>query len=230
VNKLNTLGGNEQLVAVFDAKDELLALADKWSQASMLIDQRLPEWRRLEIFLRHAGSLPTYETVRTQADAIRKNRSLLDNPNPVAPLLAQLFEGLRVAVGQAYSTFKDTYDRDVGALQKTDDWARLGVDDQERILAQNGLTPIPVPQLGTEEELLSALAEVSLPDWSNRIAAIQARVAKAREEAARLLEPTTVPVHPPAATLRSKSDVEAYVNDLRARLLEQVEKGPVVIL
>ena len=55
------------------------------------------------------------------------------------------------------------------------------------------------------------------------------RVTKAREQAAKLIEPAAIRMTPPSATLRTQEDLEAYLDDLRARIEAKLPDGPVVL-
>jgi hypothetical protein len=231
VKELEGLAGNQQFVAVHDAKDQLLASYKDWSKAADATQKRLPEWQRLETFLGYARHLPAAATVKPQAEAIRTGRTLLDNPNPVAPLVGELAAALRKAVNDVQKRLQTVRDREVKALEASPEWLKLPLEDQERILASNNLQPVPAIDISTDEALLKSLNITSLQEWENRIVALPARAAKAREEAVRLLEPKAVTVRPRAATLKSKDDVEAYVTQLREELLGHVTSGePVVIV
>lgn len=231
IRELQALAGNQQFVAVYDKRDQLLAWHKSWSSTADTIQQRLPEWRRLEVLLRHAVGLPVVAAVEPQVRAIRANRGLLDAPNPVTPLTAQLAGALRAAVKDAHGRLTAVRDREVGALEKSDEWSRMKPEDRQRLLITNGLLPVPPVDLSTDEALAASLGATSLQDWEDRIVALPARAAKAREEAARLLEPQAVTVRPRATTLKSADDVEKYVQQLRAELLSHVSAGkPVVIV
>ena len=76
---------------------------------------------------------------------------------------------------------------------------------------------------------MDCLKDILLKEWKNRILAIKTQVNQAREQAARLLAPEAVMVRPPPATLKSREDVDAYVQRLKQQLLAQVDERPVII-
>ena len=230
VRELQELGGNQQFVAVHDKRNELLKWHNDWSDSADTIQQRLPQWQRLETLLKHAQTLPIATEVEAQVEAILANRSLLETPDLVTPLIGQLTTALRAAANDAHQRLRSDRDREVGALEASDEWQRLSTEDQQRVLTDNGLQPISPIDLSTDEALLATLEATSLQTWEIRVTAVQAQAAKARQEAARILEPKAVTVRPTAATLKTKEDVEAYVERLRAQLLEQVANNPVVIV
>ena len=114
-------------------------------------------------------------------------------------------------------------------LEKSDDWLKLEPADGARILASNGLGPIPDLAIGTDQTLMACLEDTGLQDWDDRLLALRTRIAQAREEAARLLAPKAVTIRPAPATLNSREDVEDYIQRLREQLLAQVDEHPVII-
>lgn len=231
IRQLRQLAGNQQFVAVHDQKDDLLKLHTEWSGAVKAVQQRLPEWQRLDVLHKHAQPLPVAAEVEPQIEAIRDNRNLLDAPNPVPPLIGQLTGVLRTALKDIHDGLRTDRDQGVNALEASDEWPQLTAEDRQRILTKNGLQPVSPLDISTDEELLASLNATSLQTWETRVTAVPAQAAKAREEAARILEPQAVTVRPRAATLKTKEDVEAYVQQLRAQLLEHVSSDiPVVII
>ena len=67
------------------------------------------------------------------------------------------------------------------------------------------------------------------PGWRG-VRRSRAKVAEARELAAKKLEPKSVTVRPRSATLKTPGDVDAYVDALRAELMEHVDAGETVIV
>ena len=63
-------------------------------------EKRETAWRDLERLLRHADGLPVAEAVAPAVAAIRDGRQLLDEPDPIAPLLTELATALRAEVTQ----------------------------------------------------------------------------------------------------------------------------------
>ena len=229
IRELQELVGNPQIVGVAENTDALLARHKELSAAGEAALERLPEWHRLETFLHHARDLPAAAELRPQTDAIRSERSLLNDPNPLPPLLGQATTALRGAVSDAHGRLAAERDREVAALEASDDWSELKPRDRTRILGSNGLGPVLDLDIGTDQALIDCLEETSLKDWDDRILALKARGDRAREEAARLLAPKAVTVRPAPATLKSREEVEAYVNQLKERLLAQIDEHPVII-
>jgi hypothetical protein len=90
--------------------------------------------------------------------------------------------------------------------------------------------PVPPLEVGTEPELLRALEQTSLDAWAERTAALPTRAERAREAAAKLLQPTARKLTPAPATLHSVDEADAWLADLRQQIVEQIEQGiPVIV-
>lgn len=231
IKEFQQLSGNQQFVGVHEKRDQLLEFHKAWSSRAKLSEERVPEWRRLESLLKYAQQSPVTSELETQVEAIRTGRSLLDNPDPQTPILRELSTALRAAVNDAHDQKQSSRDREIKALESWEEWSRLGENDQQRILSKYDLQPISPIDLGTDEALLNSLEATSLQEWDTQIVALPVRAAKAREEAARFLEPKTVSVKPQPATLKNEGDVKAYIQEFQEELLTHINAGnPVVIL
>ncbi|MDI9548458.1 MAG: hypothetical protein QM346_12760, partial [Chloroflexota bacterium] len=98
------------------------------------------------------------------------------------------------------------------------------------LFIEHHVGPVPELKVGTDSELLATLDEKSLSTWNDWTVAVPARIEKAREAAVKLLEPKAVRVQPKSVTLRTPADVDAYLDDLRAEIMQHVDnQTPVMI-
>lgn len=230
IEELRALGGNEQFVAVYNAGQELLDASQAWIKARDKIAQRQPRWQALQRLLKHAETLPVAAQVAPQVTAIQAERALLDDPDPVTPLIGQLTDALRAALQDAHDRLQEIHRREIAGLEATQEWQAIGESDRQALLVSNGLSAVPDIQVGTEQALLSTLDAIPLNTWEDTIAALPARVEQARMQAARLLEPKAVHLKPKSATLKSPEDVETYLEDLREGIMHHINAGHPVIL
>jgi hypothetical protein len=230
VEDLLSRHGNEQFVAVYGARTTLQDCYTAWKAAKDLKASRQPRWQVLQRLLAHASSQPSSYQIRPQAEAVHSNRSLLANPDPVQPLIADLSNDLRAALKLARDRLVEARDRELAAFEKTDEWRKLSDEQWQKILRDNGLGPVEPLNVGTEEQLLATLDAKPLKTWEDWIVAVPARIAKAREQAAKLLEPQAVRVHPRSTTLRTATDVEVYLEELRTDIMAHIQAGKPVIV
>jgi len=77
---------------------------------------------------------------------------------------------------------------------------------------------------------LDALDAESLTQLRDRASTLPGRAQRAREEAAKLLEPKAVTYRPKAATLHNETELDAYLDDLRTQVLQHLSAGSPVII
>jgi hypothetical protein len=230
VDALRMKQGNALLLGVYAARQELEDTHEAWQQQKALRAERWPKWELLTALLHHADGLPAAATVTEQMDAIAASRTLLTEPDPVTPLLNQVADALRDAVQQARQRVVDARDREVKKLSTTPEWNELKDETWRRILEQNGLGPVDEPDMGTDNALLATLNSKPLRVWESEAAAMPAQLQKARDAAARRLNPQTRRVSLPSATLKTEAEVDAYLEQVRAEIMKHVERGNPVIV
>ena len=180
--------------------------------------------------LAHADGIAAADEVRTQRQAILDSRLLLADPDPIAPLITKLGDALRVAVEAAAQEAQAAHAAAVTELEASDEWQKLDPAARDPLLVGAGLDPIAAPAVATDDDLLQALDSVSLPSWRERCQALPAKAAAVRAAAAKQLEPKSVAVKPPTATIKTPGDVEAYLVQLREILMRHVDADETVIL
>lgn len=230
IKELQQRTGNEQLLAFLDAKDPTESAAGEWTHREKQIAQRQPRWERASRLVLHAGSLSLGDSVASQLRAIAENRALLEQPDPVLPLVKDLEEALRAALSEEKSTFDKARETGMAELTADETFRQLAETRRQAIVAECGLTAFDMPKVDTDDSLLKVLDQTSLAQWSDRTAGLESRFERARQIAAAELEPTKVTVRPPKAMLKTKPEVEDYVETLRDEIMKQIEAGhPVVI-
>lgn len=229
IEEIRLATGNEQLLVIFNRCDELLAAINTWEDLATRIEKRWPTWEKLNDLLRHAGNLKTADEIRQQAAAIVNLRLLLADPDPIQPLLKSLENALRAELTLSQKQYADAMTSRSSALSSDASWQQLAEDEREAIRGQCGIADIPKLSLGTHQELVSALGQHPLAVWRDRIDALSGRFDRAREHAARSLEPETQTIDIPRCTFRSCEDVDAWVKEVQEQLKKALTKGPVVI-
>lgn len=77
--------------------------------------------------------------------------------------------------------------------------------------------------------MLDTLNAASLSEWEERIDALQARFGRVREYITRKMEPRAHRLKPAAATLKTREEVDEYLEEMRAEILRHVDEGRPVI-
>ncbi len=230
IDALATLGGNQQFRAVADDHDRLSQDIQSWSHAGEQREKREASWLDLQRFLRHAEKLPVASSIEAPANAIRDGRQLLDDPDPVKPLVDQLTDSLRTELKQRLEQLKASQKAAVDGLEGSDEWARLTPSDRGSIIAEAKLLATPTLDLSTDTKLLETLDTTPLSSWEDQISLVSSRRDQARQQALKQLEPESVTVELPSATLKSADDLTAYLDAVRDRVQPYLDSDKTVII
>jgi hypothetical protein len=224
--------GPEQAAAAAARKDDLIRLADELERKAANTEVRMRLWRKattLATWARQVGA--TGEMLAARHAAILEHRQLLDDPDPVGPLLRELTEVLRQATAAGYARLADARAAGIEALKSTPEFTALDTGRWKTIVERCGLGPPEPLALDTHDDLTSALAVWPPADWDDKVAMLELQFTRARAEAAKLLAPRAVTVAVPGANLHTREQAEAWLADLRSVVLGHIEKDvPVIIV
>ena len=228
---LDALAGNQQFRAVATGAEQLRLDASTWTALGEQRTLREAAWAKLNRLLEHADSVDGVDEIRGQRDAVFADRLLLDNVDPVSPLIDRLGTALRSALTIALSEVEAAYATAVAGVQSGDEWQKLNAEQQSAVLSKAGLILADKPRLSSDEQLLAALAAQPLAGHNERIDALASKVAAARKAIAEIIDPTpkVVIVKPPSATLKTEADVDTYVAALRKQLMQHIDAAETVI-
>jgi hypothetical protein len=229
VDEVERCSGNEQLAKLFEHKNRFIEDVNEWQSKSNRLGRRQAEWSQLQTALRQAAELDGVQDLREQVQAIKENRSLLAANDPVQPLLSRATDLLRDAVTARHTAYREAYEEQLANLEASEPWQALTDGQQSAILAQHDLDDVPNIEVGTTEELLDALNETPLDSWDARLDALPQRFDNALSAAVRELEPDTVRVQLDSRVLKTKDDVEDWIESARKRLLNEVQSHPVQV-
>jgi hypothetical protein len=229
VQDLMQRSGNEQLQAVFNAREQLVADAETWQQTAQQIQDRLLQWHLLEDLVALARSLPQAQLIAVEAEAIKAGRLLLKTPDPVPPLCDQLTQMLREKLLAAQTSFRAQYETLQAELEAQESWQQLSVDDRDRMLQGSGLTGTTDIQVGTAPQVQASLKQTSLTSWANLTAALSEKFAQARFKAEQQLKPKAQQLRLPSASLSTPEDAEQWLQQARQLILEKLQNGPVIL-
>ncbi len=230
VDALLSLGGNQRFRAVADVSEALGHDLERWRAAGAKRDKREASWRDLQRLVRQADGLEIVASVAPSVEAIRDGRQLLHEPDPVGPLVAALCGVLRAELTGCAAEYEADRLAALAELESADVWTSLDPEARATILRQTNLVAVPQPDTSSVTRLLEALDATSLNGWRDRIGLVPGRRDQARQRAAKLAEPDSVPVAPPNATIRNRQNLDDYVEELRARVQPHLDAGRIVII
>lgn len=229
LNDIRLAVGNEQLLSLYNRKDELTQAIDDWNKLAERIEGRWKSWTNLQELLRHAGEMKATQEIRQQAEAIEHQRLLLAEPDPIQPLVKSLEDALRKELMTQQKSYADELAKQKKQLKTDSTWKELPEDESEKLLIKCDITDAPEITVGTHEELLNTLKKYPINFWSDRIDALSGRFSRARELAAKLLEPQTQTLDLPRRIFKTEDDIETWGQEVKEKLKEALSKGPVVI-
>ena len=227
--ELQASAGNEQLLAMLEREQQLATEFKHWSELEAVAKERVPAYERLIALTKYATDLEMAKNIQSQVEAIRTNRRLLVDTDPVPPLARTLADALRTALVEAGGEYARAFRGERERLENAASWRTIEQAQRDDILRRLHIAKATVGATGTEQEVLNALDEASLDDWRTRTAALPQLFASARSQADKLLEPETRHVKLASDTLRTEDDVRAWARKTEQELVEQVKQGPVVV-
>jgi hypothetical protein len=95
IDEIRLTAGNEQLLLLFNRRDELTQLINAWTNLGERIDKRWPSCNTLKRLAGHVNGIKDADVILSQIKTIEQQRQLLEEPDPVAPLVANLTQLLR---------------------------------------------------------------------------------------------------------------------------------------
>lgn len=229
IRNLQTLSGNAQLLAIHGKKADLEGYIAAWKKAADGIAKRLPSWERLLEFQHFGSGMPDVKSWAESIEAITRNRTLLNEPDPVPPIIHKITHMLREEMTTLQRDVTAAFEVGERRLAQTDVWKRLNVAQRQDLAARCALEPSPPMPIGTESELLTALRSSSLLERRNLLDAIPQRFTRALEEAVRLLEPKAVRVMLPSVTIKNEAELDAWLDEARQQVAEKLKDGPVIL-
>ncbi|EMY35396.1 hypothetical protein D477_004446 [Arthrobacter crystallopoietes BAB-32] len=216
------LQGNELISALSKSTEAVAVFVGLLDELEGRRADRLGRWLLAERLSRHAAALADVPSAVGHLEAIRDNRSLLDDQDLVGPVVGELADRLRDAVKLAYAGYAAEFEQGMNALVADPTWKSLDAAAAQQILADNQLLRQPEPAVGTPHEIADELDSTSVANWQDRAAALSGRFSNARAEAVRVLIPQAKKVSVPGATLATQEDVDAYMQRLREYLLAEL--------
>lgn len=227
IDDLENTSGNELLQLLYDNHEEIAQWIKDWKEKSDKIADRWPRWETLQRFLIFAKPLKAYEEIVHQVKSIEDNRRLLNDPDLIQPIVAQLENELREAINEKQHEFKINYEELNKLLQEHESWNKLSIDEQNRILKTVQIQSIPKQDLGTESLVSESLEKYSLNKWADQTAALKSRFNDALTLAIKENEPKARTFQVPRAFLKNEEELVEWLQKTEERLRKALKDGPI---
>ncbi len=223
--------GNEQLLALYNCREQLVQSIEHWEKLAEQIQQRWPSWMVLKRLVNHASALADAEVYRAQVDTIEQQRQLLEEPDPINPLITSLTQSLREALNTLNQDYQARHEQGMKRLEADANWKQLEPEQRNQLLSEQKLTLADQPKVAVQstEEVLNTLDQCSLGMFADRVAALPSRFDNVAVSAAELCEPEIQFVSVPRRTLKTEADVDAWAEEVKDQLKTALEKGPISV-
>jgi hypothetical protein len=221
--------GNDQLKALFDAKEELTRQFAAWQTARDGIVARLPAWNRLSQLLEFAQHLPVAAEIRPEIEAIERERTLLASPDPVPGLIEKLSAAVRAELNQLQAQLTSDHEARLETLTESAAWKQIPQPDRHKILGDLGLRGVPKIAVGSPDEIVTTLKQTNLSQLADLRDALPRRFQQAAAAAATLLEPKAHSVALPGRTIQNAAELDAWLDEVKTLVLRQLSEGPVIL-
>lgn len=227
LNELEVLSGNAQLMKAYEQQQAIITEVESWKALADKSAARQNQWSELEAAVSYCHGLASYQELQTEIKAIKKNRSLLAEPNPVESLLKDAIEALRMAIMAKYDDFQNEHQSCIQDLKEDATWNKLSENRQKALLAKHHLDKLEMAPLSSNDRVIDCIDNTSLEQWSDKTSALVGRFDRVRREAIAELEPKVQPVNLPRPIIRSEEDLESWMQDVRSTISTSLEQGPV---
>lgn len=229
IRDFQTFSGNSQLLEIHKNRDTIIQNITDWNKTKDDIGRQLPRWERLkELYALAAGLVGTGD-ILVSANAVESSRALLQQPDPIAPLIQKTIDILRSELNNIDSALQSVYQMQKTKLEINSIWQRLSDEQKKTLITQFNLGQPAAVKVATEEEIIATLQENSLANRRTLIEALPQRFQRALEEATRILEPKATRISLPPATIRNEKELEDWLNNARQVVVNKLKDGPVIL-
>jgi len=230
IKEIENKEGNERLLDILQQKDELKTKIDDWSAKAKLVAEREPMWNLLAELNFHLPDHPEFESLKAEIDAIRDNRLLLQEPDPVQPKLNEVTEKLLHILNRKKTSYNSLYDAKMSGLQHNAYFEKLTPEQKHTILVKHQLLRKQEIKHTDARGLLNQLNKASLDNWDTKIAALESQFQDALEEAVKLSAPQAKSYSLPRKTITSQAEIDAYITELKTELEDLLKESNSIIL
>ena len=211
--------------------EELGSSIDEWTVLAERIDKRWPNWTELNRLAVHASELRDAEVIVAQVTTIERQRQLLEAPDPVAPLIANLTQMLRDELNRLDGEYANRHAEGLKRLDDDSNWQQLEPEQRYELMFAQSLHAAARPKVNVQStgDVLATLDRCGLSMFADRVAALPSRFDNVAVSAAELCEPEIQFVNVPRRTLKTDDEIDAWTEEVNSKLKAALAKGPVSI-
>ena len=231
IEEMRRTAGNERLLALFNRREDLSDCIDNWTGLARRVAERLPRWNVLKRLAVHSSKLPDADAILAQVQTIERERQLLEEPDPITPLAANITQLLRDELNSLDGQYASLFEQGMGRLEQDPNWRELEPDERLRLLSHYSLDESSRPAVNVQstEGVLETLEGCSLPSFADRVAALSGRFDNVLKRAAELCQPEVQFIQVPRRTLKTEEEIDAWAAEMTERLKTALKQGPVAL-
>ena len=231
LEEIRLTAGNEQLLALYNRREELGSSIDKWTGLAGRINKRWFNWSELKRLVAHASGLRDAEIIVAHVTAIERQRQLLEDPDPVSPLTTNLTQTLRDELNNLDGEYTNRHAKGLKRLADDSNWQQLEPGQRYELMSAQFLHEAARPKVAVQstDDVLATLDRYSLSMFSDRVAALPSRFDNVAVAAAELCEPAIQFVDVSRRTLKTSDEIDAWAEEVKDQLKAALAKGPVSI-
>lgn len=230
IKEIENKEGNERLLDILQQKDSLQSKFSDWSEKSKLVSTREPYWNLLTELVNIAATEPGMELLEKETNAIRDNRLLLQEPDPVQPILNAITEKLTGILNARKQRYNTVYEERMAGLQGNEYFKKLTQEQKHKILSNHQLLQKQEIKVLDANGLLNQLQRASLYNWDTKIAALSSQFQSALDDAIALSAPQASTYSLPRKTISSQLDIDTYLAELKSELEILIKGSSAIIL
>ena len=231
LDEIRLTAGNEQLLALYNRREELGGNIDSWTDLAERIAKRWPNWSVLKRLMAHASELQDAEVILAQVKTIEQQRQLLEEPDLVGPLIANLTQLLRDELNKLDGEYASRHAEGLKRLADDSNWQQLEPEQRYQLMSAQFLheSARPKVEVQSTSDVLTTLDNCALSMFADRVAAMPVRFDNVASGAAELCEPQAQFIQVPRRTLKTDEEIDAWVDDVKQQLKAALQNGPIVI-
>ncbi|MBF0101465.1 MAG: BREX system P-loop protein BrxC [Desulfobacterales bacterium] len=231
LDEIRLTAGNEQLLSIYNRREELSQSIDIWRNLALLIEKRLPSWNKLKRLSNHAGNIKDAEVIINQISHIERERLLIEETDLIAPLVSNLTQLLREEINNLKTAFENNWDMGQKRLEGDENWVKLDHEQQSQLRYNQQLIEASKPDINVEstDDILNTLDTISLATFKDRVAALPSRFDQLILGAAKMMEPEVQEVSLPSQTLKTEADIDDWLSNVRLILIDKLKNGPIML-
>lgn len=230
IKDISNKEGNERLLDMLNHKDELSEKFKDWTKKEEILRDREPDWENLNDLKKLCPDSPDFGMIVTEIDAIRDNRLLFQEPDPIQPILTQLTEKLGNKLKEVVEKYLNQRQERMNVLQENEYFKKLSPEQKNSILMKNQLLTKYETKIHDAYNLAFQLQKISLDNWKTKISALQGQFDAALNEAIELSAPKATSFHLPKRTINNQAELEQYITDLKSELENLLANSSSIIL